>query len=111
MTQTDQIVLVAKKCQTEASTSKSRPRDERMDSVSPVSYTSRSASTLSSSAALRNLNHTQNILLPERDRTKNPAFVQLHTNEALYPSYKKESIPVQSPSEKEKQAPLSSPLL
>lgn len=76
VTQTDRATMVAKTCQAEAGVSRSKLRHQRIDSVSPISYASRSASTLSSSAAPRNLNHTQNTLNTEQDRTKNPAFLQ-----------------------------------
>ena len=76
MTQTDPAVMVSKTCQTEAGASRSKLRNQRIDSLAPRSYASRSASTLSSSAALRNLNQTQHTLATEQDRTKNPAFMQ-----------------------------------
>lgn len=60
VTQTDQVDMVSKKCQTTGGIrSKSKLRHDRIDSVSPISYAGRSASTLSSSAAVRNqLNNT-----------------------------------------------------
>ena len=105
VTQTEDMAPVAKNNQSEGAKMKKKlkMRNQAIDIISPTCITSRSASTLSSAAAIRNLNRSQTTLQCEQDRPKHPAFLMqsVQGNQSLYPLYRNDRIPLESASEHE----------